>query len=121
MAIHHEAPEQHYTALMAHSGLPYDINPPPRSADFICKVAGGDKLFIFSPHPGANGDANTHTFCMYAPATHLGLQHAHRYTHTHAYTRAWKIDQLGEQMPTHRLLLSFPRRLSPAITRSLIT
>lgn len=47
MAIHHKAPEQHYTALMAHSGLPYDINPPPHSTDFICKVVGGNKLFPF--------------------------------------------------------------------------
>lgn len=62
MAIHHKAPEQHYTTLMAHSGLPYDINPAPRSTDFICKVVGGDKLFVFCPR-GANGrgrhDAHT--------------------------------------------------------------
>lgn len=46
MAIHHKALEQHYTSLMAHSGLPYDINPPPHSTDFICKVVGRDKLFF---------------------------------------------------------------------------
>lgn len=57
MAIHQKAPEQHYTTLMAHSGLPYDINPPPHSTDFICKVVGGEffflvcfVLFCFYPH-----------------------------------------------------------------------
>lgn len=47
MAIHHKAPEQHYTTLMACSGLPYDINPLPHSTDFICKVVGGGYLPIY--------------------------------------------------------------------------
>ncbi len=109
MAIHHKAPEQHYTTLMAHSGLPYDINPPPHSTDFICKVVGGDKLFFFlfffhrvltdvasvlrtpllAHHnkKTKNTNAQPRTHAVYAcPAAHLGLQHAQ----VHAYKQRHK-------------------------------
>lgn len=96
MAIHHKAPEQHYTTLMAHSGLPYDINPPPHSTDFICKVVGGDKLFFFAvffSHRVANGrgvcaadiSARTqkHKHAVYICAPPLTLVSGmRRYTHT---------------------------------------
>lgn len=105
MAIHHKAPEQHYTTLMAHSGLPYDINPPPHSTDFICKVVGGDKLFVFFPqganrrgrcdadttactqkhkHSSSHTHTHTHKRAPYTcPAAHLGLQHAQVHTYIH--------------------------------------
>lgn len=105
MAIHHKAPEQHYTTLMAHSGLPYDINPPPHSTDFIYKVVGGDKLFIFSSffiqrvltdlfacvdHVADTSaqkqqPASSHMVHMCPPA-HLG--HTHKHTHTRAHTHS---------------------------------
>lgn len=102
MAIHHKAPEQHYTTLMAHSGLPYDINPPPHSTDFICKVVGGDKLFffVFFFPQGANGrgrcdadtSTHTHTNTNRHPCTHTHTVYmpccspwsaAHTHTHIH--------------------------------------
>ncbi len=74
---------------MAHSGLPYDINPLPHSADFICKVVGGDKPFVFFPQ-GANGHSNTqkHKHASICALLLTWVSSMHRYTHAETYSHS---------------------------------